>query len=213
MNIRILLICGILASVFYFAMNIYVPMLYPGYDVSSQTVSELSAIGAPTRPLWTILIIPYSLLATAFGWGVWVASKGNRPLSIAAALLIIHPVIGIFWPPMHTREVLAAGGGTVSDTLHIVWTAITVLLMLFSIAFAAGGLGKKFRVYSVITIVVLLLFGILTGMDSPRMEKNLSTPRMGIWERISIAAYMTWVIVLAMVLLRKEKINNSPPAG
>jgi hypothetical protein len=30
---------------------------------------ELFAIGAPTRSLWVLLGIAYTLLATAFGWG------------------------------------------------------------------------------------------------------------------------------------------------
>ena len=48
-------------------------------------------------------------------------------------------------------------------------------------------------------------FGVLTGIDSPGMEANEPTPRIGVWERIGIAAQMLWVIVLAVVLLRREK--------
>ena len=43
-----LLMCGILSSLLYVAMNIFVPMQFEGYSYTSQTVSELSAIGAPT---------------------------------------------------------------------------------------------------------------------------------------------------------------------
>jgi hypothetical protein len=34
-------------------------------------------------------------------------------------MFIAHDVTGFFWPPMHQREVLAAGGGTRTDTMHI----------------------------------------------------------------------------------------------
>ena len=51
----ILLVCGILSSLLYIAMNVFVPMQWDGYSSASQTVSELSAIGAPTRSLWAAL--------------------------------------------------------------------------------------------------------------------------------------------------------------
>jgi hypothetical protein len=42
---------------------------------------------------------------------------------------------------MHHREVIAAGGGTLTDTLHLVWAGITVFLMFVYIAFGAAGPG------------------------------------------------------------------------
>jgi len=56
-----------------------------------------------------------------------------------------------------------------------------------------------------VTIVVLVGFGALTGLASPRMEANLPTPWIGVWERISIRAYMLWIVVRAVLLLRKKK--------
>jgi hypothetical protein len=43
MQIRILLLCGILSSLLYVAMLIFVPMQYEGYNSFTQTISELSA--------------------------------------------------------------------------------------------------------------------------------------------------------------------------
>jgi hypothetical protein len=204
MGRKLLLSCGILSSLFYVAMNIFVPMLYEGYNVGSQTVSELSAIDAPTRPIWIVLAIIFAVLAAAFGWGVWKFAGQKRPLRIAGFMMILYVSIGLFWPPMHQREVLAAGGGTLTDTLHIAFTFVTVPLMLLIIGFGAAAFGKSFRLYSILTIIVLIGFGILTGLAAPRMEQNLATPWMGIWERISIGAYMVWQFVFAVILLRIE---------
>ena len=205
MKRKILLLCGIFSSLLYVAMNIFVPMQYEGYNSASQTVSELSAIDTPTRTLWVSLALVYTLLMIAFGLGVWKSAEGNRNLRIAGGLMILNVVVGLFWPPMHQREVLAAGGGTLTDTLHIVFTMITVPLFLLSIGFGASTFGKRFRIYSIVTIAVLIVFGVLTGLDSPRMEANLSTPWIGVWERISIGAYMLWVVVFAVALLKKGK--------
>jgi hypothetical protein len=144
----------------------------------------------------------------AFGWGVLKAANKNGKLRLAGWLLIVYIVVGIFWPPMHQRVALAAGAGSLTDTLHIVWTLITVPLMLLIMGLSAVTFGKPFRMYTIITIVVQIGFGVLTGLDSPKMEANLPTPWMGVSERISMAAFMIWVIVFARTLLRIEKLNH-----
>jgi len=199
---KILLNCGILSSVWYVVINIFVPMQYEGYSMLSQAPSELSAFDAPTRILWFILVSPYPLLFTAFGWGVLQVAGGNRKLRIVAALILAYCIKDFYWPPMHMREVIAAGGGTLSDTLHIVWATMTVFLMMLMMGFGAAALGKKFRLYTIATFVIFMVFGALTFMDSGKLEANLPTPFMGLWERINIAAFMLWVIVFATVLLR-----------
>jgi hypothetical protein len=52
MALKLLLAWGILSPLLFVAMNVFVPRLFDGYSLASQTVSELAAIGAPTRPLW-----------------------------------------------------------------------------------------------------------------------------------------------------------------
>jgi amino acid transporter len=198
-----LLICGILSSVLYVLMNIFVPLYFEGYSVSAQTVSELSAIDAPTRPLWVSLAIVYILLVAAFGWGVSQSAYGNRHLRIAARLIFIYVIINFYWPPMHLR----GNEPTLTDTLHIVWAMVTLVLMMFIMGFGAAALGKSFRLYTVVTFVVFIAFGILIGTEAPGIPKNTPTPRIGIWERINIGAYMLWVIVFAIVLLRKQKVE------
>jgi hypothetical protein len=197
-----LLACGIAAPLLYAGMLIWIPPLWPGYSSASQTVSELSAIGAPTRPLWVALALLYTLLVAAFGWGIWVSAQGGRSLRVVGALMFASGVFGLFWPPMHLREVLAAGGGTLTDTLHIVWTAVNGLLMMLAMGFAAAALGKRFRFYSIGSIAALLLTGAITSADASRLEANLPTPGMGVWERINIGVMMLWLLVLALALLR-----------
>jgi hypothetical protein len=199
---KVLLVCGIVSSLLYVAMNVFVPMQWEGYSSASQTVSELSAIGAPTRALWVPLGIAYTLLLTAFGWGVWESARRNRPLRIVGSLMVASGVIGLAWPPMHQRAVLAAGGGTLTDTMHIVWSVVTVLFFVLEIGFGAAAFGKRFRLYSIATMMILVVFGTLTGLDGPRVSANLPTPWIGVWERISIAVFLLWVVVLAVGLLR-----------
>ena len=199
---RLLLGCGILSSLLYVAMNVVIAARWPGYSPVTQTVSELSAIGAPTRSLWVPLGYIYTVLVGAFGWGVWKAAGGSRALRVLGALIVVYGSLGLFWPPMHLREALAAGGQSTTDTLHISFAMVTVALMLLAIGFGAAAAGRSFRVYSIATLVVLLVFGLLTGREAPGIESNQPTPLIGVWERINIGAFLLWVVVLATTLMR-----------
>ncbi|SRR5829696_6991328 len=204
---KLYLICGILSSVLYIAMNIFVPIQFKGYSSVSQTVSELSAIDAPTRSLWISLGIVYTLLVAFFGWGVLQSALQKRPLQIVGGLLIAYGVIGLAWPlaPMHQREVLAVGGATITDTMHIVFSIVTVLLMLLAIGFGATAFGKWFRFYSLATIVILLVLGAWTGMDGAKLNANLPTPWLGVVERFLIGLFLVWIAVLAIAVLQMQK--------
>ena len=201
MGRRVLLACGLLSSVLYVAMNVAVPMQWPDYDWTSQAVSELSAIGAPTRALWVPLGMAYALLVIAFGLGVSSSGARSESLRRAGVVLTVYGVIGLAWPPMHLR----GAGTSLTDTLHIVFSMVTVLLMLLAMSAAARGLGWAFRVYSIVSLLIIVSFGIATALDAPNVPANLPTPWMGVWERISIGAFMLWVAALAVRLLRNDE--------
>ena len=172
------LVCGVLSSFLYVAMNIVVPMQWPGFDSASQVVSELSAVGAPTRPLWVVLGMAYTLLVTVFGWGVVMAAEDNRRLRVAGILIVIYGAMGVVWPfaPMHLREALAVGGGDFRDTMHIAFGVATEVIYLLALGFAGAALGRAFRIYSIATFVALLAFGVLTFRDAPRLSAQSPHP-------------------------------------
>ena len=208
---KFFLVGGIVSSIWYIAMNIIVPANWPAYTIASQTVSELSAVGAPTRILWVLLSIPYTLLSIGFGWGVWKSGSTNHRLRIVGGLLLAYSVLGIAWPfaPMHLRETLAAGGGTFTDTAHISLGAITEVLFLLALIFAEFAFGKTFRMYSVVTLLTLILFGALTFSEAPGIAENQPTPFIGIWERVNIGVFLLWVIILSVELLHEPASRPS----
>jgi hypothetical protein len=193
-----LLVCGIFSSLLYAAMVVLVGMQWEGYDPASQTISELSAIDASTRPLWVWLGSIYTVLVALFGCGVLASAGCSRSLRVVGWSMIAYGGIGLFWPPMHLRGTAP----TLTDTLHIVFTMATVVLMMVAIGFGASAFGKRFRLYSIATLVVLVVFGVLAGLDGPRIAADLPTPWVGVWERINVGAFLLWVVVLATALLR-----------
>jgi len=206
MTRKVLLVCGILSSLLYVATLVFAPLLWKGYSSTSQTVSELFAIGAPSRPLVVPLFLAYGGLVIAFGSGVWGSAGRKRALCVVGGLLVAYGVVGLAGPfsPIHLREALAAGEGTLTDTVHGIITMVLVLFMLLAIGFGAAAFGRWFRLYSIATILMLVVGGILAGLDQPRLAANLPTPWMGVTERINIGVFLLWVVVLAIALLRAQ---------
>src|SRR5207244_2762787 len=149
----------------------------------------------------------YEVLVIAFGLGVCISARGKRALLVVGSVLVADGLIGFAWPPMHLR----GQGTSLTDAMHIVFTAVAVPLMLAAIGVGATAFGKRFRIYSIASVVITLAFGALTGMYAPRIPKNLPTPWVGVWERISIAAFMLWIVVLATALLRAQ--GERPQVG
>ncbi|MBI3966083.1 MAG: DUF998 domain-containing protein [Chloroflexi bacterium] len=75
---KLLLVCGIVASLLYVAATILGAMRWEGYSSTAQSVSELFAIDAPSKSLVDPLFVTYSLLWSAFGVGVWRSAGRKR---------------------------------------------------------------------------------------------------------------------------------------
>lgn len=210
---KILLASGIVSSVLYVATDIVVSLRYEGYSYADQQVSELLAEGSPVRALMIGLnVIPYAVLVTAFGAGVWVVAGTKRAGRIAGALLISYAVLGALGGVvfrMNMREVLAAGEGDWRGSLHIPVTMLMSLSLLAGMGFAATLIGRWFRWYTVMTILTLLAFGGLVGTQASAIEANESTPWMGIAERANIYATMLWLAVLSIALLHAQSTGAS----
>lgn len=214
---KVLLACGIASSLAYVAATILGAMAWPGYNAIAQSVSELSAIGAPSRPVISPLLTAYIVLVIAFGVGVWLCAGPNRALRVVGGLLVGFGVFdeaaGLAPHAMHQREVLAVGGSTLSDTLHLVFTGVDTLFIFHILGFGAFALGKRFRLFSLGTILVLLVSGFLAAQDTDRVAANLSTPYNGLEERINIFGYLLWTATLAIALLRAQRKPAPRPVG
>ena len=207
--IKILLLCGIFSSVLYIATDILAAtFLYPGYDYTSQQVSELSAVGAPTRTLWIAMTFVYDGLVIAFSLGVWISASKKRTLQVTSILLTMFAIIGILWAffPMHQP-------GTVeveTDIMHIVFAMLQLFVMVLFIGLGSGVRGTKFRFYSVATIIAMLSFGAIVTQQINAIAAGQSTPWMGLFERVSVYAPEIWIIFFAlMILLNKQMLHFS----
>jgi hypothetical protein len=200
---KVLLLCGILSSLLWIGGDILASIQYEGYSFISQSISELSAIGAPTRSLLLPLGIIYEVLLFTFGLGVLITGGLMRAQRFTGILLMTHASVGLV--SMFFPMTIRGGEFTISDIMHIIFYTLIPLIILLTIGFGANIHGKRFRLYSIVTILILIVCWVLTAMAAPRIAVGLPTPWVGIYERLNVYGYMQWVLVLSISLLRKEK--------
>jgi len=123
-----------MAALCYVATDIAGAVLYPGYSLMDQAVSELFAVGAPT----TRVVVP------------------------------------LFTPS--------------------------------SIVFAIAAFRGWFRLYTVATVVILLLPAVFAFRYVPEVQANLPTPGLGLGERVAQYGYALWQSALTIVLLREGAV-------
>lgn len=99
---KTLLICGILSSLLWIGADIFAIFQYEGYSFTSQTVSELSAIGSPTKSLLAVTGLIYEVLLFLFGIGVLFIAGQNR-LCHNYSLKKFHPLMLIFYSNIGIR--------------------------------------------------------------------------------------------------------------
>ena len=210
---RVLLGCGVLSGALYVATDLFGGLMYPGYSFTSQMVSELMAVGAPSERFVDPLFLLFGLLMIGFGVAVVREGRGRSfRLQVVGALLTAYAAIGLTGPTlfeMHPR----GDPGLESDTPHIVLTAVLVVLTLLAMGFGAFALGKRFRIYSLATLVTVIAFGALAAPSGARLAAGEPTPGFGTIERINIYASLLWIAVLAIALLRRPPERERSLSG
>jgi hypothetical protein len=207
---KALLVCGAISSVLYVAaIDVLAPIVHPDYhSYTSQMVSELMALGAPTRSLMVLPMLLYNLLVFAFAVGVWASAEGKCALQLTGAALVGYGALssaGLLLTPMDLR----AAGFSDQTVLHIWGTAAQGLFIALVLAFGAFVHGLRFRLYSLVTLATCIVFGALAGVEAAQD----STPWLGLTERVNIYAWMLWLAVLAVSLLpARARIAASPVA-
>ena len=210
---KVLLASGALSSLLYVGTDVLAALLYPDYhSFTSQAVSELMANGAPTERLVDPPFLLYSLLVIAFAVGLWKSAENNRALRAAAGLLFANGVLGLTGPTLFEMNLRGAQVGVArEDVLHIAVTSVLGLVILFAMGFGAFARGRRFRVYSFVSIAITSVFAVLASFDSRHIAVGEPTPWLGLTERIGIGAYLLWQGVLSASFFTSRSTAVSLP--
>jgi len=198
---KVFLVCGILSSLVYACMDVIGGTRWQSYSWISQEFSRLSAIGAPSRPIHLVLSPIYTVLVVAFGLGIWWSAGRKRSLRVVGGALVVYALVSLVWPQFFPED-LSAPVSAFTNTMHIVLTVVIVFSWIIILGLGAKAFRKRFRLYSIGTLLTVLVFGALAGSQGASLAAGRTTPWLDLTERINIYSFMLWVMVLAISLLR-----------
>jgi hypothetical protein len=207
---RILLACGPLSVLSYIGWREFAALRWDGYSRISNSISELQLTGTPTKSLldpWEGWV--YGALSLAFGVGIWLSAQGSRSLRVVGALMILPAAASPLWLLF----------GEASLAAHLALAVVGILSWLGAMGFGATALGKRFRIYSMVTLAVVVTFNALALSYAPEVNAGEPTPFIGLYERIAFGAYYLWLSVLAVALWRGagreagKDASHRPPEG
>lgn len=158
----------------------------------------------------------YEALIIAFGIGVRRSARKNRALRVTGVLLVRYGAVGPLWLPFpmtSRQDIKPTAAMAFTDVMHITLGAVDALLYLAIPGFGAAAFGKRFRLYRILTIAVVLAFGAWTNSYIPSVAAGVPTPGLGVVERIMLGAFLLRVGVLAGILLRRgPEASGAVPA-
>jgi len=73
-------------------------------------------------------------------------------------------------------------------------------------AFGAAALGWRFRVYSFLTLLIMIVMGVISASYGARLAAGQPTPGFGIVERILVYSSLLWIALFALALLRGQSV-------
>ena len=177
---------GIVSLLSYTAAVVFSPLKYPGYDRMAQAVSDLSAANAPSLALWNQLSALYNVCETLCVTLVCIGIQGKKTKLLRVGIYFFAAMEWISAVGFRMFPLSDSGyAGTLQDMMHLLVTALVVLLSIVSLTLIiiAGIRNKGCRSYGICAGIALfmMLVGAL-GM------KIVPAAYFGIVERFSVFA-------------------------
>lgn len=209
-NQRYLYLCGVIAPLLFVFMTILGGVLRPGYSHISDTVSELFSPGSPNKLLLDSLHIIFTLLLILFGIGVLRFVRRNKQDSrigmIGAGLYIVMGILSVTTATIFPQDAWGSSP-TFAGEMHKILSGVIGVLSILSFLligcwFKRDGILRGFWVYSLITVVLVILS---TGV----YVANMGGPYMGLTERITILLGFQWTFILAFWMSSRTRLTGS----
>lgn len=194
---KFLLTLGILAPIVKIATDVFAIRMWKGYSFVSQSISELSASGAPTRSTVLLLDLLFDLLIVAFAIGLWQQPDQSHILRIVSALIVANAVISFFVTLFIPMQINSDGISSAS-TIHVVLMAIGVFSFMAAMGLAGFAFDDWIRYVSLgILVAYFVLAGIRLILPSGTIG-DTEQVTSGIQERTMVLGYLFWLCALSV---------------
>ena len=177
---------GVVSFLSYTAAVVFAPLAYPGYHWMAQALSDLSAANAPSLALWNQLSALYNACEVVCATVVCISIQGQKTKLLRSGIYLFAIMEWISAVGYRMFPLSSSGyAGAFQDVMHMVTTALVVLLSIVSLTMiiVAGAKSKNCRSYGVCAAVALamMLVGAM-GM------KIVPAEYFGVVERFSVFA-------------------------
>ena len=199
---------GSVATIIYIMAVLIGAAIRPGYSHLANFISELMEAGAPNTALLNPLFLIYNVLVGVFAYGMFVFTRDHsQPASLkrlgatAAWVLVVEAIFGfvtVFFPQdIRGTEMTSTG------TMHIILAGLSsfatmIPMLLLGLWFNKYGM-KGLSLYTFISLAVVFISGGITAALTP---SNFAY--VGLLERITIGGFLQWMLVLGILLPRKD---------
>ena len=177
---------GVVSLLSYTAAVVFSPLAYPDYDWMARAVSDLSAANAPSLTLWNQLSALYNTCEVLCVTVVCIGIQGQKTRLLRTGIYLFAVMewisaVGYLMFPLSD----SGYAGAFQDVMHMVVTAVVVLLSILSLTviILAGVKNRECRSYGVCAGIALgmMLVGAV-GM------KLVPAAYFGVVERFSVFA-------------------------
>jgi len=205
MKRRFLFYGGILGPVAYLLVDIIGGIITPGYSYVVNAVSELIQAGSEHTLLLSPIMFISAVMGVLFGIGIVSNFKyrQSKLLFIGGTLIVISGIMTSFTASVFPQDPIG-GDTTFAGTMHLILVGISAVLTIPGMLTIGIGLyrekqWKSFRLYSIIAVVIMTIFGVL----SPLLIMS-DIELAGLFERIVVYGYWSWVFVLAILFIKEK---------
>jgi hypothetical protein len=203
---------GLIAVGLYVGATVLGGVLDPHYSQIGNSISQLTATGAPSWSVEAPLYAAYNLVLFGFSVAIYrTLSNARRLTALAVVFFAIGAIAGLGQVTFFRQD----PGGipvTVSGLGHIILAAVSSLLtvvstLVYGFAFRRDATWRKLSSPSFGATAALLLSG-------PAAALTVTTAYAGLFERVTIGVFMLWVVVVSVFALGSARIaGNTPSAG
>ncbi|MDY4995140.1 MAG: DUF998 domain-containing protein [Oscillospiraceae bacterium] len=177
---------GVLSFLSYAAAVVLAPLTYPGYDWMAQAVSDLSAADAPSLALWNQLSALYNVCEVVCVTVVCIGIQGQKTRLLRTGIYLFAIMEWISAAGYRMFPLSSSGyAGAFQDVMHMVVTALVVLLSIVSLSviIAAGVKDRSCRSYGMCAAAALCMM--LVGAIGMKL---VPAQAFGVVERFSVFA-------------------------
>ncbi|MBE3597895.1 MAG: DUF998 domain-containing protein [Limnochordaceae bacterium] len=201
---------GIVAPILYAVTVVAGAAATPGYSHARNAISELIQTGAPAKASLDPWFLVYNGLVVMFGVALAQAFEartdrhGRGAGRFAGGVLAMVGVLGgvmTLWFPMDPigSEATPAGTG------HVVLAGLVslgsiVAMASAGLAFSRSGRWAGYGLYSFVSVAVVFATGAMAAWSAAT-----GSGWMGLWERLTIGAFLQWLLVVALAVMARRK--------